>query len=266
MKMKLFYFLCMFPEIVCMLCGCSQEEKPMKVTPNISLNKTDSMIMLDVYDKTGGGVYWGESWDRRDYHTWTDVKTEEIGGEYRIVNIQISPFAIGSLPATIGELAELRILYLNGNIVGGLPSAIANLTKLEVLSVTATALGGEIPKEIGELEKLKRLYLINNGMTGEVPVELGQLPSLLLIDLSHNHFYGTVPLTLLENKNREVTLNYNDFTVLPWDSWLDDKFIIPSIQYNRLLGKVPENVRNTEKWKHNKWLVDMQQEGYGYIE
>ena len=50
------------------------------------------------------------------------------------------------------------------------------------------------------------------------------------------------PLTPLENKNREVTLNYNDLTVLPWDSWLDDKFIIPSIRYNRLLGKVPENV------------------------
>ena len=155
---------------------------------------------------------------------------------------------------------------MNGNIVGGLPSAIANLTKLEVLSVTATALGGEIPKEIGELEKLKRLYLINNGMTGEIPVELGQLSGLMLIDLSHNHFYGTVPLTLLENPNRGVTLNYNDLTVLPWDCWLDAKYNIPSVQFNRLSGKVPENVRNTERWKDYKWLVGTQQEGYGYIE
>ena len=78
-----------------MLCGCSQEEKPMKVTPNISLNKTDSMIMLDVYDKTGGGVYWGESWDRRDYHTWTDVKTEEIDG-FPLLLLAVCPLLLES--------------------------------------------------------------------------------------------------------------------------------------------------------------------------
>ena len=155
---------------------------------------------------------------------------------------------------------------MNGNIVGGLPATIANLTKLEILSVTATALGGEIPKEIGEVKRLKRLYLINNGMTGEIPVELGQLSGLMLIDLSHNHFYGTVPLTLLENPNRGVTLNYNDLTVLSWDCWLDDKYNIPSMLHNRLSGKVPENVRNTERRKDYKWLVGTQQEGYGYIE
>ena len=264
--MKHFYFLCMFFGIICIFSSCSKEEEPMKVEPRILLNKTDSLVMLDVYDKTGGGVYWGKTWDRGDYNPWTDVKTEEINGEYRIVNIQISPSAVGSLPATIGQLAELRILYLNGNIVGGLPATIANLTKLEILSVTATALGGEIPKEIGEVKRLKRLYLINNGMTGEIPVELGQLSGLMLIDLSHNHFYGTVPLTLLENPNRGVTLNYNDLTVLSWDCWLDDKYNIPSMLHNRLSGKVPENVRNTERWKDYKWLVGTQQEGYGYIE
>ena len=58
--MKHFYFLCMFFGIICIFSSCSKEEEPMKVEPRILLNKTDSLVMLDVYDKTGGGVYWGK--------------------------------------------------------------------------------------------------------------------------------------------------------------------------------------------------------------
>lgn len=263
--MKHFYLFCMILGSIHILCSCSKVEE-IKVEPDILLNRTDSLVMLDVYDKTGGGVYWGKSWDRGDYHTWADVKTEEINGEYRIVNVQITPDAVGSLPAVIGSLAELRVLYLNGHIIGGLPPTIANLTKLEVLSVVGTTLGGEIPQEMGELKNLKRLYLINNGMTGEIPVELGELPHLILIDLRHNHFYGSVPLTLLENRERGVALDFNDLTVLPWDCWLDDKYNIPTITYNRLTGEVPDNVQSTKKWKDNKWQFSVQQEGYGYVE
>lgn len=263
--MKHFYFLCILSGVACMLLNCSGED-PVEVEPRILLNKTDSLAMLDVYDKTGGGIYWGKDWDRSDYRTWSDVKVKEIDGEYRIVNVQISPSAVGSLPATIGELSELQMLYLNGRIVGELPSTIVNLTKLETLSVAATALGGEIPKGIGKLDRLQRLYLMNSGMTGEIPVELGKISGLILVDLSYNHFYGEIPLSLLERKDRGVTLNYNDFTSLPWDCWLDPQYTIPSVQYNRLSGEVPDDVKNSERWKKYKWLVGIQQTGYGYVE
>lgn len=261
---KHFYLLSVFVGMIYTLCGCSKIEEP-EIEPEILLNRTDSLAMLEIYKETGGGVYWAKNWELTDYHTWEDVKTEEIGGEYRIVDITVLPSARGSLPESIGDLTELRILYLNGNIVGGLPASIGNLKKLRTLSVVGTILGGKIPKEIGELRELERVHLINNGMTGELPVELGKLSKLVLINLSHNHFYGKVPLELLD-LGIAVALDYNDITELPWECWLDDKYITPTLTFNRLSGKVPENVLATQKWKDLSWLVSDQQKGYGYTE
>lgn len=264
MTTSYFYLLSVFIGVICTFSSCSKPEE-IDIQPAVLLNKTDSLAMLDIYKKTGGGVYWAKTWDLTNYQTWEEMKTEEIGGEYRIVNITILPSAYGSLPESIGKLTELKILYLNGRIAGGLPASIGNLKKLQTLSVVGTILGGKIPKEIGKLQELERLYLINNGMTGELPVELGKLSKLVLINLSHNHFYGKVPLELLD-LGIAVALDYNDITELPWECWLNDKYITPTLTFNRLSGKVPENVLATQKWKDLSWLVSDQQKGYGYTE
>lgn len=256
--------MCVSFSVICALYGCSQTED-LEVNPHVSLNRVDSLAMLDIYKKTGGGVHWGKSWNLTDHRTWEYVITEKIGGEDRIVNVTIPDKAYGSFPASIGELTELRILYLNGSIVGELPASIGNLKKLKILSVVGTILGGKIPKEISKLQELEHLYLVNNGMTGEIPIELALLPKLKLINLSHNHFYGSVPLKLLET-DRGTALDYNDITNLPWDCWLNEQYTIPTMTFNRLSGKVPTNVLTTQKWKEYSWAVSLQQEGYGYIE
>ena len=58
------------------------------------------------------------------------------------------------LPAEIGDLRELRRLWVNNNQLVGLPTSIQRLTKLEVLNLSGNKLT-ELPAEIGDLRELR---------------------------------------------------------------------------------------------------------------
>ena len=65
------------------------------------------------------------------------------------------------LPTEIGDLRELRWLWVSNNQLVGLPTSIQRLTKLETLHLDGNKLT-ELPAEIGDLRKLIWLIVDRN--------------------------------------------------------------------------------------------------------
>ena len=65
------------------------------------------------------------------------------------------------LPSEIGDLKELRKLYVSFNHLVSLPTSIQKLNQFEELDLSDNKLT-ELPSEIGDLTELRRLYVSNN--------------------------------------------------------------------------------------------------------
>ena len=100
----------------------------------------------------------------------------------------------GTIPAELGQLSELTVLYLHrNNQTGEVPGALGNLANLEWLSLYDNDLTGAIPTELADLSNLERLYLNHNDLTGQIPGDLGEMSSLTHLFLHRNQLTGTIP-------------------------------------------------------------------------
>ncbi|MEJ2356116.1 MAG: leucine-rich repeat domain-containing protein, partial [candidate division WOR-3 bacterium] len=108
----------------------------------------------------------------------------------------------GSIPPEIGNLSNLRYLYLQNNqLTGSIPPEIGNLSNLKRLPLHYNQLTGAIPPEIGNLSNLNLLELGNNQLTGVIPPEIGNLSNLAYLLLYDNELTDLIDLsslTLLE--------------------------------------------------------------------
>ena len=87
----------------------------------------------------------------------------------------------GAIPAAIGELKQLRYLFLGGN-----------------------HLSGTIPAELFTLSNLQNIDLSGNGYTGSIPAAFGTMPALTTLELKNNAYTGTIPTSILQNQKIEV--------------------------------------------------------------
>ena len=100
----------------------------------------------------------------------------------------------GAIPAELGGLSNLKILYLNNNqLREEVPAEFGSLSKLTYLTLSANQLSGEIPPELGSLANLEYLSLRENRLSGEIPPELGGLSNLEWLTLSNNQLRGEIP-------------------------------------------------------------------------
>jgi leucine-rich repeat protein SHOC2 len=103
----------------------------------------------------------------------------------RVVKLVLEQFGLtGALPAEVGRLSALKVLWLHYNQLTSLPAEIGQLTSLECLYLDGNQLSS-LPAEIGQLTSLEELYLGANQLTS-LPVEIGQLTSLEHLHLSGN--------------------------------------------------------------------------------
>lgn len=108
----------------------------------------------------------------------------------------------GTIPATIGNLSQLKQLYLENNKLSGLiPLSMGKLSLLETLSLNGNRLTGQIPESMGKLQRLIQLNLAKNRLTGTIPASIQNLGSLQFLDLNDNLLSGPVPAFLGSFRN-----------------------------------------------------------------
>lgn len=267
---KLFYLL-----LLGLLVGCSNDDEP--VVPSgparPPINKQDSLAIVAYYHAMKCAE-WKEPfhWDITDYETWgTIVGTlDKEKNEYRVTEIYVSDpsyLPAGySLPPELGTLSCLKSVIIWGDerAAGEIPKEIFNCP-LRYLCIIGKGFSGTIPKEIGKVsETLEWLEISNTSIGGEIPDEIGSLhkldAQLLLVD---NNFSGKVPLCFRDLKVVTNLLS-NNFTEMDWRYFTEDIGYVPHLPNNRLSGKIPSEVLETERWERYKHELGPQQQGYGF--
>ncbi len=151
-------------------------------------------LLLRFFEAMGGSEWnnsqnWGTD---TPIDTWHGVTTDAAG---KVTRLELRDNNLtDSLPAEIGMLETLAVLYLDGNsIAGPIPPELGNLRSMRAINLWRNQLTGEIPPELGKLENLWQLILWDNQLTGEIPPELGKLKMMDQMDLSDNQLTGSIP-------------------------------------------------------------------------
>ena len=117
----------------------------------------------------------------------------------------------GTIPAVLGNLVNLKLLYLYSNeLTGTIPAELGNLTNLEYIFLYNNMLNGTIPTELGNLVNIENLQLYENELTGTIPTELCNLVNLGYLILYNNMLNGTIPAELGNLVNLQYLLLYDN--------------------------------------------------------
>jgi Leucine-rich repeat (LRR) protein len=153
----------------------------------------------------------------------------------------------GSLPAELGDLTGLALLYLSHNSIGGaIPSTFGDLTALREIHMSVNQLTGPIPVEIGNLVRLEKLIIDNNQLTGPIPAALGSLPNLGYIYLNTNQLSGPIPVELCDLANlRQLFLYSNQLSgTIPPELGNVTSLTWIVLRLNQLTGEIPAELGN----------------------
>ena len=144
----------------------------------ISLNTLDYSSPLEV------GV---QTWLGNELYIWVATFTQNgVNG----VNQQLT-----QLPEDIGQLANLKQLYLEWNNLTSLPSSFSQLSNLENLAISNNWLIA-LPNDFGNLTELSFLDLGYNQIT-EIPESIGNLQNIEYLWLFNNQL-SSVPETICD--------------------------------------------------------------------
>lgn len=153
----------------------------------------------------------------------------------------------GEIPASVGELANLRYLDIaRCRLEGRLPEELGNLKNLETLFVSGNRLGGEIPAQMGRMENLREFYGDENAFVGTIPSTFADLKHLLRLSLCQNQLGGELPEVLSRMEHLGlVYLDDNRFEgEIPADLGGEQQPLLVSVglRNNNLTGNLPRKV------------------------
>lgn len=102
-----------------------------------------------------------------------------IAGSPTIRNCHSPQTFSGTIPAVLGSLKQMRIMFLhNAGLSGSLPSEIANCQNLTWFTVNGNnEMSGSLPNEFGLLGHLKEVSL-GNVLSGTIPLEICDVEQL----------------------------------------------------------------------------------------
>lgn len=127
----------------------------------------------------------------------TGVIPDELGLLSNLTRMNISQCSLmNTIPATFGQLSNLRELYLNENQLDSMPDAITQLSNLVVLNLSRNKLDQALPQTVNGWTSLQRCFFNNNLLRGNIPSEFSELQQLRLLNLSINRLTGAIPETL----------------------------------------------------------------------
>ena len=203
---------------------------------------TDRAALVALYNATGGANWTNNTnWLTNEaLSEWYGVTTNSDG---RVTSLDLNSNQLtGPIPAELGNLASLQILYLWGNkLTGAIPAELGNLSSLQILSLFRNMLDREIPAELGNLASLQELILYDNELTGPIPAELGNLASLQKLSLTDTQLTGPIPAELGNLASLQILyLHSNELTgAIPAELGDLTELRELSLARNMLDGEIP---------------------------
>ncbi|CAL5193020.1 unnamed protein product [Lathyrus oleraceus] len=137
------------------------------------------------------------SWTYRSSSTFCRWHGVTCGGRRnrRVISLHVTGLRGGELASSIGELSELRVLSIPGNMFSGeIPVSLMNLRGLEVLEVQGNYFSGNVSFQMSYLESLKLVNLSGNAFSGSIPNGFIFSRNVEIVDLSDNEFSGSIPV------------------------------------------------------------------------
>jgi len=77
------------------------------------------------------------------------------------INSNVNRMNLNEIPVEIGQLVNLKVLYLSDLDIATIPAEIGNLSKVRVISFAGCKLSS-LPDEIYTLKKLREIILLTN--------------------------------------------------------------------------------------------------------
>jgi len=218
------------------------------INPTVSIaqiNAQDSLALIDLYNNTNGsGWSVNSGWLTGPVSNWFGITT--TGNTVTAVVLNGNNL-IGTMPASLGNIANLNDLELGNNQVSGsIPTSLGNLTNLTALVLGGNQLSGSIPTSFGNLSSLAYLDLSSNQLSGNIPYSLGNLINLTTLSLYNNLLSGAIPGTLGELLSLgDLELNNNQLSGAIPDSL---KTLVSlntlDLSSNQLSGTIPSTLSN----------------------
>ena len=199
---------------------------------------SDCEVLLELRNELAGTG--SLNWDTQLAMTqWQGIRIS--GSPSRVT--EVSGYQLtGVIPLELGQLSQLRQLYLGGNqLTGPIPLELGQLSQLRRLSLGGNQLTGPIPPELGQLFQLELLHLGTNQLTGEIPAELGRLSQLQWLHLDDNQLTGVIPAELDQLSGlRQLHLDDNQLTgTIPVELGRLSRLEWLYLDDNQLTGPIP---------------------------
>ncbi|MFH6994550.1 VWA domain-containing protein [Flavobacterium sp. FlaQc-48] len=221
--------------------------KTMRTLAVPDIPQSEKNALLDLYNSTNGDNWTDKTgWDFNTPVTsnWYGVT---VSSDNHVINLTIQTNNLqGPLPESIGNLTQLKSLFLGANkITGTIPTSIANLSNLTVISLNINQLTGGIPFDNANLPNLKTLYLYSNKLNGNISANIGNLQSLETLAVDMNELTGTIPKSIGNlTKLSQFSLNFNQLTgEIPKEIGNASALEYIQISSNKLTGKIPVEIK-----------------------
>jgi Leucine-rich repeat (LRR) protein len=150
--------------------------------------------LMVLYNQLGGENWTkGANWNTlEDISTWEGVTVENEA----VTGLNLNGFGLnGQLPSEIGDFTSLRTVDLGNNpdLTGSLPASMGNLSELRKFLATETDLTGSLPGAMGNLAKLTELRLAGNRISGTVPATWSGMSALVIFEVSGTGVQSPLP-------------------------------------------------------------------------
>jgi len=127
----------------------------------------------------------------------------------RVLNLSYNNLS-GNIPAQIGSLHNLDTLWLGyNNLSGTIPASLGNCTNLTTLRLNKNNLSDTIPASFGSLYNLTDLECNDNKLTGNIPNSLTQLKAIKYFYLQNNLLSGSLP-PLIDSASHYISIGLNN--------------------------------------------------------
>jgi hypothetical protein len=216
---------------------------------NAAVPATERAALVALYNATAGARWT----DRSGWMGAAGTECSWYGVECNAASTSVTGLDLaennltGSLPASLKQLTNLRVLRLGVNqISGALPREIGSLANLELLDLPFNQISGALPAELGKLVRLESLSLGGNQITGGVIPQLGDLKTLRYLDLSDNQLGGAIPASL-GGLPELIALYLSDNQLtgsIPRELGNLSSLLFLDLSRNQLAGTVPSELGN----------------------